>query len=195
MFLNKVVVITGGAGGIGKCIAEEFRKNGATVCIIDCAAGDHYVGDIGSKEILEDFARGGVGVSSGVLADSLTFGSESGDGALLNRLAELKMSEDYADSVRGLEKESRGRGSAVLFDAILRQYGITQSVGANDKLGGEYIRFGRELGMTDFRPVKRMTDAPSATKVREILGREGLAGSVGWIESQIIWIGICQNTE
>ena len=57
MFLNKVVVITGGAGGIGKCIAEEFRKNGATVCIIDCAAGDHYVGDIGSKEILEDFAR------------------------------------------------------------------------------------------------------------------------------------------
>ena len=61
MFLNKVVVITGGAGGIGKCIAEEFRKNGATVCIIDCAAGDHYVGDIGSKEILEDFARGVIG--------------------------------------------------------------------------------------------------------------------------------------
>ena len=61
MFLNNVVVITGGAGGIGKCIAEEFRKNGATVCIIDCAAGDHYVGDIGSKEVLEDFARGVIG--------------------------------------------------------------------------------------------------------------------------------------
>ena len=57
MFQNKVVVITGGAGGIGKCIAEEFRKNGATVCVIDCAAGDHYVGDIASKETLEDFAR------------------------------------------------------------------------------------------------------------------------------------------
>ena len=60
-FQDKVIVITGGAGGIGKCIAEEFRKNGATVCIIDCAAGDHYVGDIGSKEILEDFARGVIG--------------------------------------------------------------------------------------------------------------------------------------
>ena len=28
-FQDKVVVITGGAGGIGKCIADEFRKQGA----------------------------------------------------------------------------------------------------------------------------------------------------------------------
>jgi NAD(P)-dependent dehydrogenase (short-subunit alcohol dehydrogenase family) len=51
-----VVVITGGAGGIGKCIAEEFRKEGAAVCVIDCAEGDHYVGDIGDKTTLEAFA-------------------------------------------------------------------------------------------------------------------------------------------
>ena len=56
MFQEKVVVITGGAGGIGKCIAEEFRKNGAHVWVIDCAPGDHYVGDIGDKAVLEDFA-------------------------------------------------------------------------------------------------------------------------------------------
>ena len=56
MFQDKVIVITGGAGGIGKCIAEEFRKNGAHVCVIDCAEGDHYVGDIGDKAVLEDFA-------------------------------------------------------------------------------------------------------------------------------------------
>ena len=35
MFQGKVVVITGGAGGIGKCIREEFEKAGAKVCIID----------------------------------------------------------------------------------------------------------------------------------------------------------------
>ena len=57
MFQNKVVVITGGAAGIGKCIAEEFQKNGAHVCVIDCAEGDHYVGDIAEKVTLEDFAH------------------------------------------------------------------------------------------------------------------------------------------
>ena len=61
MFRNKVIVITGGAAGIGKCIAEEFRKNGAHVCIIDCAEGDHYVGDIADKTVLEDFATHVIG--------------------------------------------------------------------------------------------------------------------------------------
>ncbi|MBR4889588.1 MAG: SDR family oxidoreductase [Clostridia bacterium] len=56
MFKDKVVVITGGAAGIGKCIADEFRKNGAHVCVIDCAEGDHYVGDIAEQSVLEDFA-------------------------------------------------------------------------------------------------------------------------------------------
>ena len=56
MFQDKVVVITGGAGGIGKCIAEEFKQNGALVCVIDSAPGNHYVGDIGDKAVLEDFA-------------------------------------------------------------------------------------------------------------------------------------------
>ena len=61
MFRNKVVVITGGAGGIGKCIAEEFQKNGAHVCVIDSNQGDHFVGDIGDKDTLERFARDVIG--------------------------------------------------------------------------------------------------------------------------------------
>ena len=57
MFENKVVVITGGANGIGRCIAEEFQSQGAKVCIIDTAPGDHFVGDLADRDTLEVFAR------------------------------------------------------------------------------------------------------------------------------------------
>ena len=54
-FTNKVAIITGGANGIGKCIADEFRTNGATVYIIDKQEGEHFIGDISDKEVLEKF--------------------------------------------------------------------------------------------------------------------------------------------
>lgn len=56
-FANKVVVVTGGAKGIGAAIARSFRREGARVCIIDLLPNEYFQGDVGQKAVLEAFAR------------------------------------------------------------------------------------------------------------------------------------------
>ena len=56
-YKDKVVVVTGGAQGIGRCIVEEFQKVGAMVCVIDKQEGDHFVGDLADKRVLEQFTK------------------------------------------------------------------------------------------------------------------------------------------
>lgn len=56
-FENKVVVVTGGAHGIGRSIVQEFEKEGAKVVYIDIRENPSYVGDLSKKATLEDFAK------------------------------------------------------------------------------------------------------------------------------------------
>ncbi len=55
LFEDKVVVITGGAQGIGKCTAGMFKEAGAHVCLIDIEDNPYYVGNIGNETALRDF--------------------------------------------------------------------------------------------------------------------------------------------
>ncbi len=55
MFQDKIVVITGVAQGLGKCMKRTFEEQGATVCGIDLLANDYFVGDVGDQRVLETF--------------------------------------------------------------------------------------------------------------------------------------------
>lgn len=61
MFEEKVVVITGGANGIGKVTGEEFQKAGASVCVIDKEENPYFVGDIADEQTLIRFQEKVIG--------------------------------------------------------------------------------------------------------------------------------------
>ncbi|MBE6230671.1 MAG: SDR family oxidoreductase [Bacteroidales bacterium] len=60
-FKDKVVIVTGGANGIGRCIADQFRSKGAVVYVIDKQEGESYTA-----------AKGGIAALTHALAVSLS---------------------------------------------------------------------------------------------------------------------------
>ena len=57
MFQNKVVLVTGAARGIGACICDAFRREGAAVCGIDLEPGCFFTGDISEEAVLRSYVE------------------------------------------------------------------------------------------------------------------------------------------
>ncbi len=119
----------------------------------------------------EAFAAGGVAVASGLLADVLSFGSESGDLLLLQSCATLLEGVEYAEKMRMWEREEPGIGAAVLHERLLEAHGIALS--PNDKLAVWYLRqiMAQHSGLMP-QAIHRTphTDTViSATRIRQLL--------------------------
>ena len=55
-FAGKIVVVTGGAQGIGRCIAEKFSAAGATVCVFDLQETPCFTGNLAEEADLRKFS-------------------------------------------------------------------------------------------------------------------------------------------
>lgn len=122
----------------------------------------------------EDFARGGVSTAAGMGARAIMFASESGSHELIEAAARIKASPEYRERIIESEQNARDVGSAVIFDSVMREFGIEESLGANDKLGSEYVRLGRECGIDEFHVISRIRGIKSASEIRSIIFESSL---------------------
>ena len=118
---------------------------------------------------VEDFALGGVYIAASLGADTLTFGSESGNAEMIKTCADIKQSEEFIKVLRELESRERQTGSAVLYSRAMAEFGIDSTLGANDKLGTEYMICGRKYGIGGYNVVRRDMSCKSAGEIRGMM--------------------------
>lgn len=96
----------------------------------------------------ETFARGGVGVLHAAGATALSFGSETGDGAVLERVAQVLDTPEFTQALQPFLAQglpfAQCRHRAV--EELLGAEGAACLGNANDNLGVEYLRAARRLG-------------------------------------------------
>ena len=141
------------------CMAGHFTQRGEPAILskwdrarMALACGADAVFDLPALfavRTADAFARGGVAILDGLGADVLSFGSESGDPALLRSLAALRDDEPAAVSDRVKEKLAAGMSHARARGEAVSEY-LGVPAGAvnrpNDALAAEYLRAMDALG-------------------------------------------------
>ena len=97
----------------------------------------------------EGFARGAVGLLEDMGADHISFGSESGDIAAIEKAAEALLSEDFSSIIKKiLKKETEISFAAARDKALNELIGDSAAVirSANDTLAVEYVKAIKMLG-------------------------------------------------
>ena len=129
----------------------------------------------------EGYASAGAYIASSLGCSSMTFGSECGEPDTLEKAADIKDSADFAVIQKRLEAEFPSKGSAEIFDAAMSECGLGSTLGKNDKLGAEYIRWGRKNSIYDFNIVKRDPVCLSASDLRRLILDGGIDNTGGHI--------------
>ncbi|MBQ8643037.1 MAG: nucleotidyltransferase family protein [Clostridia bacterium] len=86
----------------------------------------------------EAFAAGGIAVAAGLGADTLAFGSETGDAAMLTECAVWLDSPECRERMLAREKADPQMGAAAIHEALAGEAGYVLS--PNDKLAVWYLR-------------------------------------------------------
>ncbi len=134
-----------------------------------------------------DFARAGVAIATATGADTLMFGSGSGDADLLRRAGIAFADGDFDKAFEDAAKNDPGEGAAKLRQRILTEMFSPAEADSlsnpNDILGIEYNRYAYLKGGINCVPVKRTEggNVTSATAIRSIIGEGGIDGAKTFI--------------
>ena len=137
-----------------------------------------------------DFARAGVSLAKSVGADTLVFGSGSGNAELLKRAGIAFAEGDFDRAFEDAAKNDPAQGAAHLRQKILSDmFGADDAealANPNDILGIEYNRYAHILGGIECAPIKRTEggDGTSATTIRKIIGESGIAAAKDFIPAE-----------
>lgn len=173
------------------CMVGSYTQRGEAACLdkwsraraaLQCGADAVFeLPALWSVRTADAFARGGVAILGALGCDLLSFGCETADVSLLNRLAELRENEPAALSAALQKHLSEGKSHARARGEALAEYlnlPCDLLNAPNLSLGVEYIRALRALNLNmEILPIPRIGNYHDAA-LREIASASAIRSAI-----------------